>query len=387
MSGRLLSIVNWPCPVEQELLPALRVALYEGGTALAVLPDGPAREPVAAAIKPALPLERDDVAAVVPTSGSTGMPKGVLLPSAALQTSARLAHERLGGPGQWLLALPPTHVAGLQVLVRSIVAGTAPVVLDLGAAFDPGAFAAATSTLTGPRCYTALVPTQLRRLLAAGGAGLEALRAYDATLIGGAAVPPQLVATARDQGVRVVTTYGMTETSGGCVYDGVPLDGVSCRVGTGGIIELAGPTIGAGYRLDQAATAAAFRSGWFRTSDRGWIDGDGRLVVLGRADDAILTGGVTVDPLAVEAALATHPAIEAAAVIGRPDREWGERVTAVVVPRRADDVPELDQLRAWVAQRLGVVHSPRELIVATSLPTLPTGKVDRSAVRKAVGRG
>jgi O-succinylbenzoic acid--CoA ligase len=179
----------------------------------------------------------------------------------------------------------------------------------------------------------------------------------------------------------------MTETSGGCVYDGVPLDGVSYRVGNSETIELSGPTLAAGYRLDPAATAAAFRDGWFRTSDRGSINDNGRLVVLGRADDAILTGGVTVDPLQVEAALATHPAIEAAAVIGCPDQEWGERVTAIVVPRRADDVPDLDQLRAWVAQRLGAVHSPREVITANSLPMLPTGKVDRSAIRKAVGHG
>lgn len=127
--------------------------------------------------------------------------------------------------------------------------------------------------------------------------------------------------------------------------------------------------------------------GRFRTSDRGRIGRDGRLVVLGRADDAILTGGVVVDPVAVETVLSTHPAIAAAAVIGRPDREWGERVVAVVVPVASGEVPALEDVRRWVADRLGAVQAPREVVVATTLPTLPTGKLDRSRVRETVRRG
>ena len=382
-----LSVHTWPCAVEPDLLHALSHALYDGGPAVAILPRGPEHVLIAGAVQPAQPLERDDVALVVPTSGSAGRPKGVLLPAAALLASARLAHDRLGGTGQWLLALPPTHIAGVQVLVRSIVAGEAPVVLELPAGFDPAAFAERSRALTGDRRYTALVPTQLRRLLGGGGKVLSALRTYNAILVGGSAVPAELVTRARGEGVRIVTSYGMTETAGGCIYDGVPLAGVGIEVMTDGIIELSGPTLAAGYRLDPAATEAAFMGGRFRTSDRGRIDRDARLVVLGRADDAILTGGVVVDPVAVETVLSTHPAIAAAAVVGRPDREWGERVVAVVVPVASGEVPALEDVRRWVADRLGAVQAPREVVVATTLPTLPTGKLDRSRVRETVRRG
>lgn len=382
-----LSVHTWPCAVEPDLLHALSHALYDGGPAVAILPRGPEHVLIAGAVQPAQPLERDDVALVVPTSGSAGRPKGVLLPAAALLASARLTHDRLGGTGQWLLALPPTHIAGVQVLVRSIVAGEAPVVLELPAGFDPAAFAERSRALTGDRRYTALVPTQLRRLLDGGGKVLSALRTYNAILVGGSAVPAELVTRARDEGVRIVTSYGMTETAGGCIYDGVPLAGVGIEVMTDGIIEVSGPTLAAGYRLDPAATEAAFMGGRFRTSDRGRIDRDGRLVVLGRADDAILTGGVVVDPVAVETVLSTHPAIAAAAVVGRPDREWGERVVAVVVPVASGEVPALEDVRRWVADRLGAVQAPREVVVATTLPTLPTGKLDRSRVRETVRRG
>jgi o-succinylbenzoate---CoA ligase len=382
-----LSVHTWPCAVEPDLLHALSHALYDGGPTVAIIPRGPEQVLIAGAVQPAQPLERDDVALVVPTSGSTGRPKGVLLPAAALLASARLTHDRLGGTGQWLLALPPTHIAGVQVLVRSIVAGEAPVALELRAGFDPAAFAERSRALTGDRRYTALVPTQLRRLLDGGGNVLAALRTYNTILVGGSAVAAELVTRARDEGVRVVSSYGMTETAGGCIYDGVPLAGVGIEVGTDGIIELAGPTLAAGYRLDPAATEAAFMRGRFRTSDRGRIGRDGRLVVLGRADDAILTGGVVVDPVAVETVLSTHPAIAAAAVIGRPDREWGERVVAVVVPVASGEVPALEDVRRWVADRLGAVQAPREVVVATTLPTLPTGKLDRSRVRETVRRG
>ena len=387
MPPRALSVHTWPCAVEPDLLHALSDALYDGGPAVAIIPRGPEQVLIAGAVQPALPLERDDVALLVPTSGSTGRPKGVLLPAAALLASARLTHDRLGGTGQWLLALPPTHIAGVQVLVRSIVAGEAPVALELPARFDPAAFAEGSRVLTGDRRYTALVPTQLRRLLDHGGKVLVALRTYNAILVGGSAVPAELVTRARDEGVRVVSSYGMTETAGGCIYDGVPLAGVGIEVGTDGIVELSGPTLAAGYRLDPAATEAAFIRGGFRTSDRGRIDRDGRLVVLGRADDAILSGGVVVDPVAVETVLSTHPGIAAAAVIGRPDREWGERVVAVVVPVASGEVPALEDVRRWVADRLGAVQAPREVVVATTLPRLPTGKLDRSRVREAVRRG
>jgi o-succinylbenzoate---CoA ligase len=387
MSPFALSVHSWPCAVEPDLLQALSRALYDGGPAVTIIPHGPEQALISGAVEPTRPLERDDVALVMPTSGSTGRPKGVLLPAAALLASARLTHDRLGGTGQWLLALPPTHVAGVQVLVRSIVAGEAPVVLEAAGGFDPAAFADASRALTGDRRYTALVPTQLRRLLDHGGKAVAALQSYDAILVGGSAVPAELVTRAGEEGVRVVSSYGMTETAGGCVYDGVPLAGVGVEIGTDEKVELSGPTLAAGYRLDPAATKTAFVRGRFRTSDRGRIDRAGRLIVLGRTDDAILTGGVVVDPVAVETVLSTHPAIAAAAVIGWPDHEWGERVVAVVVPEASGEVPALDDVRRWVADRLGAVQAPREIVLAATLPMLPTGKLDRSRVRETVRRG
>ena len=164
------------------------------------------------------------------TSGSTGRPRLVVLRPAALRASAAATAARLGGPGRWLLALPADHVAGVQVVVRALLAGAPPVVQDLRGGFRPAGFAAATARLGPGRRYTSLVPTQLLRLLDAGGAALDALLGYDAVLVGGAALDAGLRARAEAAGVRVVATYGMTETAGGCVYDGVPLDGVRIRL-------------------------------------------------------------------------------------------------------------------------------------------------------------
>lgn len=380
MSGLRLSALSWPCSVEDVLAPALSAALSGRGSAVCVVPSA-APKRVRAAAQPDKPLERDDVAAVVATSGSTGDPKGVLLTAAALTASARLTHERLGGPGQWLLALPPYGIAGLQVVVRSLLAGSQPVALDLSYGFEVPQFVAATHRLTRPRRYTALVPTQLTRLLSAGETALDALRTYDAVLVGGAAAAAGSLADARAAGVRVVTTYGMTETCGGCVYDGVPLDGVAVALHDD-VISLAGPTIAAGYRLDPELTTTAFAGGWFHTADRGLLDEDGRLVVAGRADDAILTGGLTVDPVEVEAVLVDHPAVAAAAVSSRSDPEWGERLIAVVVPAPDAAPPQLVELRNLVAARLGRAYAPRELLIVESLPTLAAGKTDRSRLRR-----
>ncbi len=202
------------------MLAALGEALSGRGGAFVPVPDDAAQaRRVLAAAQPDEPLE-SDCAVVLPTSGSTGEPKAVLLTAGALRASATATHDRLGGPGQWLLAMPPYLVAGLQVLTRSLVAGTSPVVAE-------GNFAAAVAGMTGERRYTALVPTQLKRLL---DTDAVALRQFDAVLVGGAAVPPALLSAAEAAGVRVVRTYGMTETGGGCVYDGLPLDGVSVDI-------------------------------------------------------------------------------------------------------------------------------------------------------------
>ncbi|WNV91014.1 o-succinylbenzoate--CoA ligase [Umezawaea sp. Da 62-37] len=352
-----------------ELLGPLAAALDGTGPAVLPVPSGQVAAP--------LPLEgwERDAALVVTTSGSTGVPKSVLLSAAALRASATATHDRLGGPGRWLLALPATHIAGVQVLVRSLVARLAPAVLDLAPGFRAAAFAdAAVPLLASPgRHYTALVPTQLARLLAED---VEVLRGFDAVLLGGAATPPTLLAAARDAGVRVVTTYGMSETAGGCVYDGVPLDGVRVRLAAGRI-ELAGPTLALGYR------GRRFADGWFRTGDLGRFGADGVLEVLGRADDVIITGGENVPPALVERVVSALPGVREVCVVGLPDAEWGQVVAAAVVP--AGPPPSESDVRKAVRAGVGRAAVPKRVVFVAELPTRGPGKVDRTAVARLFG--
>ncbi|MBB2915436.1 O-succinylbenzoic acid--CoA ligase [Streptosporangium becharense] len=305
-----------------------------------------------------------EVAVVIATSGSTGAPKGVQLSAAALRASASASLRRLGArPGErWLCCLPPSHVSGLQVLVRSLLGGTEPVVHD---GFSPEA------VLASGADHVSLVPTQLRRLLHAD------LSVFGTILLGGAAAPAGLLAAARAAGARVVTTYGMSETCGGCVYDGEPLDGVRAGIGGDGRIRLSGPMLFSGYRLRPDLTAAALDGGWFRTSDLGAMEG-GRLRVLGRADDVINTGGEKVVAAAVAAVVAGHPAVTDAVVVGRPDPEWGERVVAVIV---SPAPPSLAELRAYAKERLPAYAAPAKLVVLPEIPLLVNGKPDLEALR------
>ena len=330
----------------------------------------------------ALPDPMGDVAGgvVIATSGSTGGPKHVMLPASALRASALATAARLGGPARWLLALPAEHVAGVQVVVRALLAGAAPVTQDLRAGFRPDGFAAATETLGPGRRCTSLVPTQLGRVLDAGGAALDALRSYDAVLVGGAALDPRLRARALAAGAAVVTTYGMSETAGGCVYDGVPLDGVRVELDGGGRISIGGSTLADGYLGDPERTAAAFGDGWFRTGDLGrWRDG--RLDVLGRADDVIISGGENVAPAAVERVLLMQENVRAACVVGLPDAEWGQVVAAAVVLDHGSqgDIPA-DELRAAVRAELGRAAVPRVVRAVPEIPVRGIGKPDRAAV-------
>jgi O-succinylbenzoic acid--CoA ligase len=359
------------------LTEALRAALDGSGPAVAPLPaDSPG---LRACLAPDSPLERD-VALVVATSGSSGEAKGVLLSASALVASATATHERLGAPGQWLLVLPAEHIAGIQVLVRSLLAGRPPVVMGAGGGFRVRAFteAASDALMADGPVYTAMVPTQLTRLLAAGGDGLAALRAFDAVLLGGAATPGPLLVRAVDAGVRVVTTYGMTETAGGCVYDGVPLSGVRVRIGAGERIELSGPMLASGYRR---RGSAAFAGGWFRTEDLGRLHRDGSLEVLGRADDVINTGGLKVAAGAVERVLGSVYGVAEACVVGLPDPEWGELVAALVVPSFVDDPPSFEDLCTAVRVELGAPSVPKLIRLVDALPLHGVGKVDRAAVR------
>jgi len=359
------------------LLPALAAAL--DGTGPAVLPLPPQPDRVLAALRPDELLEDDDTALVVPTSGSTGEPKGVLLPAGALRASAGATAARLGGSGQWLLAIPPTHVGGVQVLVRSLLAGTDPVLLPPGR-FGAAGFVAATVRMSTARRYVSLVPTQLRRLVDDPTAH-DALASYDAVLLGGAAAPVDLLASARAAGARVVTTYGMSETSGGCVYDGRPLDGVEVTL-VDGLVRLRGPVVARGYRLRPDLTAQSFADGGFVTSDLGRLLPDGSLRVLGRADDVIVSGGEKVVPAAVEQVLQQHPSVVEAAVMGVPDEQWGQRVVALVVLRAP--LP-LAVAREHVAGALLRSWAPRELREVPSLPLLTTGKIDRAQLRWEAG--
>jgi O-succinylbenzoic acid--CoA ligase len=281
------------------------------------------------------------------------------------------------------------------VVVRALLAGDRLAVLDTRAGFRPDRFATAATALLdaagGGRCYTSLVPTQLHRVLAAatdrtdgtdGADALVALRRFDAVLVGGAATPPALLAEARRAGVAVVTTYGMTETAGGCVYDGVPLDGTRVRLDPAdGRIWLAGPMLATCYLGDPEASAETFRGGWFRTSDLGWWDADGRLRVLGRADEVIITGGAKVHPVAVERVLAARPGVRAACVVGLADPEWGQLVAAAVECADPDQVDPVELAEA-VRAELGAVAVPRLIRPLTELPVRGIGKLDRAEVAR-----
>jgi o-succinylbenzoate---CoA ligase len=362
-----------------ELMPSLPTALDGTGPAVLPLPSEPG---VRAMIVDTLqldvqtdPLEGNDIALVVATSGSSGSPKGVMLTASSLLHSAHAAHQRLGGAGQWLLALPSHHIAGVQVLVRSIVARTDPVVMDLSTGFSAAAFVAATGCLGAARRYTSLVPTQFVRLL--DGGAIDALRTYDAVLVGGAAPFPTLIDRARRSAINVVVTYGMSETCGGCVYDGRPLDDVSASIDGDGRIVIGGPTVFAGYLRRPDLTAHTLIDGHVLTQDRGRFDASGRLEVLGRIDEIVVSGGENVSLQAVEAALNKHPGIAEAAAIAIPDDAWGQRVIAFVVARTS--IREADVQQA-IAGQLGRASAPRDVIVVDNLPRTGPGKVDRRAL-------
>jgi O-succinylbenzoic acid--CoA ligase len=311
-----------------------------------------------------------DTALVIATSGSTGPPKGTELSAGALLASARASLRRAGArPGErWLCCLPTFHIAGIQVLVRSLLAGTDPVIVDR---LERGALAASGCA------HVSVVPAQLRRMLDAG----DDLTAAKTILLGGAAAPAGLVDAARAGGGQVITTYGMSETSGGCVYNGMPLDDVSVDIGPGGRIRIAGPVLFSGYRLRPDLTAQARDGRWFVTSDIGSIGPSGELLVRGRADDVINTGGEKVVAAEVEAVLGTCAGVRDAAVVGRPDPEWGELVTAVVVPLDPSAPPQLADIRAHVRDRLPGYAAPAALLLVPEMPLLPSGKPDREALR------
>lgn len=389
---------------------ALGDALADVGPALAPIPVGPAQyvDRIVGAIQPDdphAPLESDDVAVVLATSGSLGDPRGVLLSSAALLAAARATSDYLGAPARWVLALPVHHIGGLQVLVRSHLAGLPPIPLDSiggGGPFTASEFANASraaraiADVDGSALRTALVPTQLARILDFGPAGVVALQCYDTVLVGGAALPAQLSQHCDGLGIAVTTTYGMTEMCGGCVYDGQPLRDIAVRICDvdergHGRIELAGAQLANGYRLRPELTAQHFRDGRFLTSDRGYLV-DACLVVIGRVDDIVQVGGESASLSAVEDAVRSHRLVAEAAVVAVECDELGARLVAFVVPIDGgglDAQPDARLLASavtsLVADTLGAASRPRVVRIVAELPQLPTGKVDRLALRNMAG--
>lgn len=394
-------------------LPRLRAALAG---------DGPLLVPYAPGAPPPLLPERaeglpDDAAFALGTSGSTGTPKLAVLSAAALRASAQATHETLGGPGQWVAALPPHHIAGLQILLRALAGGHAPVPISTEGSFGPGHLIAALDRARreAPRArrYTSLVPTQLVRLLDSAD-GVRALRGFQAILVGGAATARPILDRAREVGARVITTYGMSETCGGCVYDGRPIGRIEVEFEDGRVL-LGGAPVAHGYlhvpgdgspaRLTDRGVFSTDRGGtrWFRTDDLGHGEGD-RLVLDGRADDVINTGGLKVLPGVVERALAPLlPAGTSVLVVGVPDPEWGEVVGAVAVPASpegaegtagtegtegTEGTAGTDALRDALPRALERLRDelpghalPRRWDVLPTMPLRGPGKPDRRGIR------
>ena len=307
---------------------------------------------------------------LIETSGSTGRPKRVVLPRRAVLASVGASARRLEASGRWLLALPSSYVAGVQVIVRSLVAGHEPVVVD---GLDIGR--AAASVHSDTPVFASLVPTQLHRILG-NPEQLAALARCHTVLVGGGGLDRDLRRRAEEAGVHVVVTYGSSETAGGCVYDGLPLDGVKIALGDEGRVKIAGPTLFSHYDGDPALSAESVVDGWFLTSDVGRLAGDGTLEVVGRIDDVVVSGGVKIPASTVAERLRRHLLVQQAEVLGVPDPEWGQRLVAVLVGTAHDA-----ELRDWISMEHPRSWAPREFRWVDELPLLPNGKVDLQALR------
>lgn len=351
-----------------EFVDALRRAWDAGDAVLPLDPrlPAPAREAALAAARPDEPTEPGD-ALVVLTSGTTGAPKAAVLTHDAVAASARAASDRLAvdpATDRWLACLPLAHVGGLGVVTRAVLTGTPLTVV-------PDAHAETLAAAHRAGCtLVSLVPAALGRIDPGW---------FRTIVLGGSMMPPDLPANA-------VTTYGLTESGSGVVYDGRPLAGVEVRLDgddDGGGIRLRCPMLLRAYR---DGTDPKDADGWFATGDTGRWDDTGRLVVAGRAGDLVVTGGEKVWPTTVERVLDAHPGVREALVFGRPDPTWGHRVVARIVPTDPHDPPTLDALQGWVKESLPPWAAPREVEVADALPRTALGKLLRP-VRPSPGAG
>lgn len=355
------------------LLEPLRAALFEGGPA--VMPR-PADAPATWSAPREVP---DSVAVVIETSGSTGRPKRVALSAGALFASAKASLAELGGPGQWVLALPTHYIAGVMVLVRSLVGGSVP--LALPPHFSTEAFSELGERIKreiSGALYTSLVPTQLGRLLEATSSDdrLNAvMTSFDRILVGGQAVPAELVERAMEAGYRITKTYGSSETAGGCVWDGYPIGDTEVRI-LDGQVALSGPMLAEGYLGDDERTAQSFvvveGKRWYRSDDRGTIDDSGKLTITGRVDDVIVSGGIKVSLRDIEAVVQQMVEGGEVSVVGIPDEKWGERPVVI------STVPlDRETVRAVVKEQLGAAAQPSRVLHLESIPRLSSGKLDR----------
>lgn len=378
-NARMLSVIDVPAgpssidelwdPIDDALSGRASIALVPRESLLSPLA---MTESIRTAVDPDRPVDAD-TAVVLSTSGSTGQPRGVCLSAAALTAFTAHINALAGDDPTWVLAIPPTSIGGLNVLIRARAAGSRPIaVSSVGGAdrFTDIAFAEAVDTAadTGRPVAVSLVPTQLPRLLETS-LGRRALADCSLILVGGAALTPQAASDCEAAGISITTTYGMTETSGGCVLGGVSLPGVDVRLDEAdGRIFISGPMLAQGYR---DGSNEAFAGGWLRTQDRGrWVDG--RLQVLGRLDDVVLINGVNVDLVAIEDRASDHPAIDSAIAVAVVE-DTDARIHLVYI----GDSIDLTQARDWIARTLGSPARPSEIHRVESFETTTSGKVDR----------
>jgi O-succinylbenzoic acid--CoA ligase len=348
-------------PIDLRLSAAERAALVDISKPTVIVDENGVRRGDGTPIDP-------EIALVIATSGTSGQPRLAELPALAVEVAVAASASAIDArpEDRWLSCLPLAHIGGLLVPERHLLLG-APIT------FRRRLTRSVVTRLADVR-FTSLVPTQLMRLLDARAD----LGRFRAILVGGSGMDADLVTRAADTGVRVVATYGMTETCGGVVYAGRPLDGVEVRTARWGELLIRGPTLMRGYRLDEAASIAAFEpGGWLRTGDGGEVGSDGTVRVHGRLADVIVSGGEKIWPAEVESVLSTHPAVAAVLVSGSPDREWGHRVVVRVVPRRRSDPPTLESLRDYAAETIARHKLPRELIIVDQLDRTALGKVRR----------